>query len=140
MKVPAWRHCHTTAKQELGNKGRKSMDQKLKDHWENLIRPLFEDADYFKVRGLGRDVKVEVAWALDTGDIVRPQKASKTLWIIIPWETIIEYQGKQERQESADEKIIQFIKKNLENFDPNHDKPRNVEPPIVELIVPKEII
>ena len=83
---------------------------------------------------------MEVAWAFDLVTQFAPKKASKTLWIIIPWETIIEYQGKPERQKSADAKIIQFIKKNLENFDPNHDNPRNVEPPVVELIVPKEII
>lgn len=122
--------------------GERSMDQKLKEHWENLINPLFEDAAYFKVRDLGRDFKVEVAWALDTGDPVRPKKASKTLRIIIPWETIIEYQGKPESwQKSADGKIIQFIKKNLENFDPNHNNPRNVEPPVMELTVKnKEIL
>lgn len=117
------------------------MNQKLKDYWENLISPLFEDANYFKVLGFGRGFKVEVAWAFDTDDPIRPIKASKTLWIIIPWDTIIEYEGKlQSWQKSADEKIIQFIKKYLEDFDPNHDNPRNVEPPIVELIVPKEIL
>lgn len=116
------------------------MDHKLKEHWKNLINPLFEDAAYFNVRGLGRDFKVEVAWALDTGDPVRPKKASKTLLIIIPWETIIEYQEKPERQKSADAKIIQFIKKNLDNFDPNHDNPMNVEPPVVKLTVLNEIL
>ncbi|MGB7913193.1 MAG: hypothetical protein WCF59_13315 [Desulfobaccales bacterium] len=114
------------------------MNQQLQDHWKNLIQPLFKDADSFEVRlfvGINDKFEMEMSWIINT-DQPRPKKFLKTLLIIFPWEMILEYEGKAEGwQKSADGKIIKFIKNNLENFDP-----RNVEPPIVKLIVPKEIL
>jgi hypothetical protein len=116
------------------------MDQKLQDHWKNLIRPLFQDVAYFAVRVLGKNFEVEVSWIINT-DPSRPNKPSKTLRIIFPWETIIDYQEKTEQeQKSADGKIIKFIKSNLENFAPNHDNPRNMIAPEVQWIVRTDVI
>jgi hypothetical protein len=114
------------------------MNQKLQDHWKNLIQPLFKDAASFDVRlfgGITEKFEMEMSWIINT-DQPRPKKSLKTLLVIFPWEMILEYEGKAERwQKSADGKIIKFIKKNLENF-----TPRNVEPPILKLIVPEEIL
>ena len=105
------------------------MDQKLQDHWKNLIRPLFQDVAYFEVRVLRKNFEVEVSWIIST-DPSRPNKPSKTLRIIFPWETINDYQEKTKQwQKSADGKIIKFIKSNLENFDPNHDNPIHLSRP-----------
>jgi hypothetical protein len=115
-------------------KEKMSMDQKLSDYWDNLIRPLFEDAASFDVLPFAKGFKLELNWVFDTDDPVRSKKVSKPLHIIIPFETIFEYQGKSGSwQNSANGKIIQFIKKYLENFDP-----RNMEP--TELIVPNQIL
>jgi len=115
-------------------KGKMIMDQKLPEYWTKLICPLFEGDYSCDAPSEGRDVKVKVAWVFDTDNPVRPKKVSNPLNIIIPWDTLIEYQGKPENwTNNADEKIIQFIKKNLEKLDP-----KNMEP--MELIVPKEIL
>jgi hypothetical protein len=117
---------------------------KLKEHWKNLISPLLKDAAYFNVAVKGprgcEDFWIEVAWILDT-DPSRPNKQSKTLRIIFPWETIIDYEKKPKQwQKKADERIIQFIKSNLNNLDLDHDNPINVPAPVVELIISTDVL
>jgi len=116
------------------------MDEKLHNHWVDLIRPLFKDAASVEGRLLGgvvvfRDFEVNVQWIIITNQSLL-KKALKIFRIIFPGEMILEYEGKSERWKMrADRKIKKFIKKNLENFDPE-----NVEPLIVKLIVPKEVL
>jgi hypothetical protein len=110
------------------------MDQKLKDHWSNLIRPLFKHDVYFQIKDFKDHFEVEVFWELDT-DPSRPRKPSKTIQIIVPWETVLDYQNKSDgRQKNDDKKLIQFIKSKLENFEPNHANPMSVPPPEVRWI------
>jgi len=61
------------------------MDSKLKDHWANVIRPLFRQDAYFRVIDFRDHFEAEVFWELDT-DPSRPRKPSKTIRIIVPWE------------------------------------------------------
>jgi hypothetical protein len=120
------------------------MDQKLQEHLKNLIRPLFNDADIFDVRLLGgigiiRDFEVKVQWIITT-DQSRPKKPSKILRIIFPGETIDDYQKNPGLQKRADEKIIQLIKQNLENFELDHDNPRSATAPVVEWVISTNVI
>jgi len=119
------------------------MDQKLQNHWNNLIRPLFKDAFSFETRVVGNNYKnfeIEVFWIINN-DSSRPNKPSKTLRIVIPWETIIDYHEKAVHlQDLADEKIIKFISSNLKNFEPNHNNPRNMQPPEEVWIVTTEVL
>jgi len=110
------------------------MDQRLKEHWSNLIRPLFKHDAYFQVKDLKKHFEVEVFWELDT-DPSRPRKPSKTIRIIVPWRVVLNYQDKSEGQrKNDDKKLIKFIKSNLENFEPDHENPMSVPPPEVQWI------
>jgi len=116
------------------------MNSNLQDHWLNLIRPLFKpDAD-FKILDLKDDYVVIVSWKLHT-DLSRPSKRSKRIQIIVSHEAVEDYQNKSERQQkNDDEKLTQFIKLNLENFEPNHDSPIEVESPEVKWIAGSHIL
>jgi hypothetical protein len=116
------------------------MEQELQNHWENLITPLLKDVASLEFRLRGKNFEAEISWVINT-DPSRPKKPSKTLRIIFPWETIIEYQGKPESwQKSADKKIIKLIKKNLENFELDHDNPRSAAAPMVEWVISTDVI
>jgi len=110
------------------------MDRKLQDHWSDLIRTLFKpDAD-LRVRDNEDHYEAVVSWKLGT-DPSRPSKRSKRIRIIVPWETVDDYQNKSELQrKNDDEKLFQFIKANLENFEPNHNNPIEMGPPEVKWI------
>jgi len=46
-----------------------------------------------------------------------------------------DYQNKTEiQQKNDDKKLVEFIKANLENFEPNHEEPVEVGPPEVKWI------
>ncbi len=80
-----------------------------------------------------------MSWKLGT-DQSRPSKRAKRIRIIIPWETVYDYQNKSERQrKNDDEKLMQFIRSNLENFEPNHDNPM-VGPPEVKWIAGPRVL
>ncbi|MCK9375964.1 MAG: hypothetical protein M0P73_07430 [Syntrophobacterales bacterium] len=107
------------------------MDRELKNHWSNLIRPLFKQGADLRVRDSIDYYEVVVSWKLGT-DSSRPSKRSKRMRIVVPWETVTDYQNKKKlQQKNDDKKLVQFIKANLENFDPNHDNPIEVGPPEV---------
>jgi len=116
------------------------MGRGLKEHWLNIIRPLFRpDAD-LRILDSKDDYEVLVSWKLHT-DPSRPSKRSKRIIIIVPLEVVEDYPNKTERQQkSDDEKLIQFIKLNLENFEPNHDSPIEVVPPEVKWIAGSNIL
>jgi len=105
------------------------MGLKYREHWLNLIRPLFmKDAD-LSIVDLKEEYEVVVSWKLGT-DPSRPSKRSKTIRIIVSEEAVEDYLKKSERQrENDDEKLVQFIKSNLENIDPNHDNPIHLPRP-----------
>lgn len=122
------------------------MDRKLQDHWSELIRPLFRhDADFKvqnfeKVKNFEKDFEVEVSWKLGI-DPSRPSKRSKKIRIIIPFDTVDDYQNKSRRQqENDDRKLIQFIKLNIQNFEPDHDNPTGMEPPEVKWIAGSNVL
>lgn len=121
-------------------KDKDAMDSNLQDHWLNLIRPLFKpDAD-FKILDLKDDYEVVISWKLHT-DLSRPSKRSKTIRIIVSRESVEDYQNKSEHQQkNDDEKLTQFIKLNLENFEPNHDSPIEEGPPEVKWITGSHIL
>jgi len=106
----------------------------MKDHWLKIIRPLFKPDANFKVFDKD-DHEIEVSWKLHS-DPSRPSKRSKKIRIIISHEAVADYQNKKERdQRNDDEKLLQFIKMNLENFEPSHDNPIELGPPEVKWIV-----
>lgn len=105
------------------------MDRKIHEHWLNLICPLFRKDAYLSVLDLKEDYEVLVSWKLGT-DPSRPSKRSKTIRIIVSEEAVEDYLKKSEsKRENDDEKLVQFIKSNLENFDPNHDNPMHLPRP-----------
>ena len=116
------------------------MDQKLQEHWVNLIRPLFRENADFKVTGLKEEFEVVVSWKVGTAPS-RPSKSSKPIRIIVTEEAVEDYIEKSERQQQDDdEKLVQFIKSNLENFDPSHDNPIEIGPPEVKWIAGSNIL
>lgn len=105
------------------------MDRNLQNHWSDLIRPLFKQSAELRVLDFKDHYEAVVSWKLGT-DPSRPSKRSKTIRIIVSEEAVEDYLKKSEsKRENDDEKLVQFIKSNLENFDPNHDNPKHLPRP-----------
>jgi hypothetical protein len=110
------------------------MNRELQEHWTNLIRPFFKRGADLRVDSSIDHYEVVVSWKLGT-EPLRPSKRSKRIRIVVPWETVEDYQNKTELQrKNDDEKLTEFIKANLDNFEPNHNKPIEVGPPEVQWI------
>ena len=72
-----------------------------------------------------------MSWALP--DTNRPNKRSKTIRLVVSREAVYEYFGKEDesRREQDRQKVVTWIRKKLESFDPDHDMPASQIPPEV---------
>ena len=116
------------------------VDQKLRNHWDSQLRALFrKDAEFSVVELPGR-YEVAVSWRINT-DPERPNKRSKTIRIVVPEETIDDYENKSDTVRAQDdEKLKQFIAGSLKKFDPNHDAPKDMPCPEVKWVAGSNVL
>ena len=67
-------------------------------------------------------------WRLST-DVFRASKRSRMIRIVISEEAIQEYaRGSEDTRLASDARFVNWLKRQLSAFDPNHDSPLGVEP------------
>ncbi len=111
-----------------------------KDHWERLLRPVFPAAAQFDVDANSSDFRAEVRWKVET-DPERPNKMSKTIFVVVPVEQARDYENKSDKQrESDDRKLREFVVSQLAKHDPDHDKPKDAIPPEVEWVAGSSVL
>ena len=72
-----------------------------------------------------------VSWKLGT-DPTRPHKRSKTVRIIVGSEALEDFtRSPFGAREAANGRFERWLRTELERFDPNHETPNGVEPPVV---------
>ncbi len=112
----------------------------LRDHWESLLLPVFPDGTDFNIAANASDFRAEVRWKVGT-DPDRPNKMSKTIYIVVEVETAHDYENKTDAQRKADDgKLRDFVVSKLANHDPDHDTPKAAPPPTVEWIAGSSLL
>ncbi len=112
----------------------------LRNHWENLLRPVFPAGARFDIDANASDFRAKVRWQVGT-DPSRPHKMSKTIFVVVPVETASEYENKTDAQRQADDgKLRDFVESKLASHDPDHDNPKDVIPPEVEWVADSNVL
>ena len=79
----------------------------------------------------GREMMILASWRLKNNEF-RASKRSKMVRIVISEEAIAEYaRGADEVRVLSDARFAAWLRRRLNEFDPNHDSPLGVEPPSV---------
>jgi hypothetical protein len=115
------------------------MDKELLKRWRELLKPLFPPSTYIRIR-TDKSVIMAVDWRLKnmTGE---PSRFSRLIKIIIPEGVMQQYQQLNESKRThADQKLIDFIRCRLKQFDPYHDSPPGSIPPFEEWLIESHII
>ncbi len=115
------------------------MNKEQRDEWEVLVISAFcSDADVSIDRN-SDDFVATVSWSLPTED--RPNRRSKTIGFAITREALCLYLEKDEsRREQDEQKVKEWIRKQLQQFDADHDAHRNQPPPQVEWVISTEVL
>ncbi len=117
------------------------MNYELRNHWKSLLQPAFPDGtDFDVVDPDASNFRAEVRWKVGT-DPDRPNKMSKTIFIIVPREAASDYANKNDAQRQSDDiKLLEFVKSNLANHDPDYDNRKRVVPPKVEWLAGSNVL
>jgi hypothetical protein len=97
-------------------------------HFRGLVElQLPDDSRILMPRG-GQDMMILASWRLTT-DMFRASKRSRMIRVVISEEAIQHYaRGSEEARRASDERFVNWLKRQLSTFDPNHDSPLGVEP------------
>ncbi len=109
------------------------------EEWEVIVISAFcSDADV-SVNPTADEFVATVSWPLPTED--RPNRRSKTIRLLITREALRLYLEKDESRRKQDEqKVKEWIQKQLQPFDADHDAHMNQPPPQVDWIIRTEVL
>ena len=101
------------------------------NHFRELVKQQLGDDPRILVPRGAQDMMILATWRL-TGDMVRPNKRSRMVRIVISQEALEDYaRGSEDLRRAGDERFVAWIRRQLSTFDPNHESPLGVEPPAV---------
>jgi hypothetical protein len=76
------------------------------------------------------NLRLVIDWSLRT-DPARPNKHSKSIELCVSREAIDDYKGStQQRRATADKALARHILARLKSFNPEHQTPREIVPPV----------
>jgi hypothetical protein len=101
------------------------------NHFRDLIEAeLPEDSRLLMPRG-GPDTIILATWRLRS-DPLRPNKRSRMIRIVISEEAVADYaRGSDGVRLASDERFLAWLRRQIGDFDPDHEAPLGVEPPPV---------
>jgi hypothetical protein len=101
------------------------------NHFRGLIERQLPDDSRVLVPSGGPDIVLLATWRL-SGDPMRPNKRSRMIRMVIAREAFEDYAaGSDGVRLASDERLVAWLRRQLNGFDPNHDSPLGVEPPPV---------
>jgi len=117
------------------------MDIELINRWRSLLQPAFQDGtDFDVVNADESEFRARVRWEVGT-DPDRPNKMSRTIFIIVPGETENDYANKNDaRRQSDDMKLLEFVESNFDIHDPDCDSLKGVKPPEVKWVAGSNVL
>jgi hypothetical protein len=103
----------------------------LSNHFRELIQPLLPDDSPIVMPGGTPDIIILCTWRL-TVDVHRPSKRPRMIRIVIAEEALDDYaRGSDGMRLASDPRLGDWLRGQLNAFDPNHDAQLGVEPPPV---------
>ena len=116
------------------------MDQHQRDEWGSLVKSAFCSDSNVTVDPTSDDFVATVSWLLPTDD--RPYRLSKQIRLVITRKALYGYFEKDEhnRREQDEQKVTEWIRKQLQQFDDDHEEPRGQPPPEVDWIIGTEVL
>jgi hypothetical protein len=100
-------------------------------HFRQLAESLLPDDSRILTPAGGPDVIILCTWRL-IGDTHRPNKRSRMIRIVIAQEALEDYaRGSEGARLAGDARFLEWLGRQLSDFDPNHDSPLGVDPPPV---------
>jgi hypothetical protein len=110
------------------------MEIELLRQWIDIIRPLFPSNAKFTPGPYPGGCCLWVGWKLKN-DPARPNKPSRKIRIIVAHEAIEDYRDKDRAaQRQADERLKEFVRERVRDFNPEHESPRYQTPPIEDWV------
>ncbi len=101
-----------------------------KEHFTNLITPYLPKNSIPHPQDKIDEYCLIVTGKLNS-DESRPSKPAKTIRIIISLDTVEDYsEAPKSSQEAFDEKLINFVKTKVYNYNPEHDEKLGQLPPV----------
>ena len=109
------------------------------DDWEVLVISAFCSDANVSFNPTADNFVATVSWPLPTED--RPNRRSKTIRLLITREALRLYLEKDEsRREQDEQKVKEWIRKQLQQFDADHDAHRNQPPPQGDWVISTEVL
>ena len=100
-------------------------------HFRELVELQLPDDSRVLVPSGGSGIVILATWRLPN-DSIRPSKRSRMIRLVISQEAIEDYaRGSDGARLAGDERLTHWLRRQLSDFDPNHDAPLGVEPPAV---------
>jgi hypothetical protein len=101
------------------------------NHFREVIeRTIPDDSRILLPRGRP-DMIILASWKI-ASDAFRPSKRSRMIRIVISEEAVLDYaRGSDDSRRTGDERFVAWLRHKLHDFDPSHDAPLGVEPPVV---------
>jgi hypothetical protein len=123
-----------TISQNLPQDPLEATQQTMKDysnHFRDLIELQIPDDSRILVPRGGQDMIILVSWRLKNDDF-RPSKRSRMIRIVISEEALQDYAaGTDGVRLASDARLVSWLKRQLDKYNPDHDAPLGVEPPPV---------
>ena len=116
------------------------MDQHERGEWASLVKSAFCSDANVSVNLATDDFVATVLWPLPTDH--RPYKLSKQIRLVITKAALRGYFEKDEssRREQDEENVTEWIRKQLQHFDDDHEEPRGQSPPEVAWVIGTEVL
>jgi hypothetical protein len=112
----------------------------IREHTLQAIRAAMPpEAEIWVIPGIG-EFTVGVSWKLND-DPERPNKRSKTISICVSDEAAEDFEtASAVDQGAAYGRVAAFLSKKLATFDPQHNVPRHVPPPVERWVITSAIV
>ncbi len=102
----------------------KSVTQQLED----VVRPLFRTGSVIQGSEMRGGFLLAASWRLGT---MRMDNWSREIHLILPPEVVERYAKLNDKGKAkANEKLVSLVRRKLETFRPEHDRPRFMLPPV----------
>lgn len=113
-------------------------NQKVRQHWTELLAQVFPlNSERWWNPESNFDFELRARWIIGVPGSDRPNKSSKTIVVVVTEESESDYlAAPRAEQERYDEVIVEFVREQLNVFDPDHNTPRDQPPPEVRWVIP----
>ena len=110
------------------------MDKAQFNHWRELLKSLFPPSTYIRIR-VDKSVVFGIDWRLQSTQ-AKPSQFSRLIKIMVTESVLADYfKLNPVKRGKADQKFFEFVRQQLQHFDPHHNTPLGDVPPQEEWVI-----